>query len=98
MHPCRRSSPSAWMPPWLQGTRVADMAGRFGAEVVELKTEAGTSFSLDTLAAAVEKEKPAVLFLCQVGGQGGGTEGARLAIRRHWRPAGPGPSIGPAEY
>lgn len=47
------------------GTRVADMAGRFGAEVVELKTEAGTSFSLDTLTAAVEKEKPAVLFLCQ---------------------------------
>ena len=47
---------------------MADMAGRFGAEVVELKTEAGTSFSLDTLTAAVEKETPAVLFLCQVGG------------------------------
>lgn len=70
MHPCRQPSP-AWLPPWLQGTRVADMAGRFGAEVVELKTEAGTSFSLDTLTAAVEKEKPAVLFLCQVGGEEG---------------------------
>lgn len=53
---------------------MADMAGRFGAEVVELKTEAGTSFSLDTLTAAVEKEKPAVLFLCQARQQGGAAE------------------------
>eukprot|EP00889_Picochlorum_renovo_P004271 jgi/Picre1/31301/NNA_006654.t1 len=47
------------------GERVCDMAGRFGANVVELKKEAGKTFSFDELKAAVEKEKPAVLFLCQ---------------------------------
>ena len=41
------------------------MAGRFGAEVVNLQTEAGKSFSLAELTAAVEQHKPAVLFLCQ---------------------------------
>lgn len=47
------------------GTRVCDMAARFGAEVIDLQTPAGTSFSLATLKAAVEQHKPAVLFLCQ---------------------------------
>lgn len=41
------------------------MAGRFGAKVVDLKTAPGTSFSLETLKAAVEQHKPAVLFLVQ---------------------------------
>lgn len=47
------------------GARVADMASRLGAEVVEMKVEAGKTFSYDQVKAAVEKEKPAVLFLCQ---------------------------------
>lgn len=47
------------------GARVADMAGRFGAKVVELKAEAGETFSLEKLTAALEEHKPAVLFLCQ---------------------------------
>ncbi|KAI3429701.1 hypothetical protein D9Q98_005786 [Chlorella vulgaris] len=47
------------------GTRVCDMADRFGAEVVNLQTAAGTSFSLAELTAALEQHKPAVLFLCQ---------------------------------
>ena len=41
------------------------MADRFGANVVELKKEAGKTFNLAELTAAVEKHKPAVLFLCQ---------------------------------
>lgn len=49
----------------MQGTRVCDMAERFGATVVDLKKEAGKTFSIDDLTAAVEKHKPAVLFLCQ---------------------------------
>lgn len=47
------------------GTRVADMAERFRGDVVELKTDAGTTFSFDTIKSAVEQHKPAVLFLCQ---------------------------------
>eukprot|EP00887_Chlorella_sp_A99_P003976 scaffold11.g3976.t1 len=47
------------------GARVVDMAGRLGAEVVEIKAEPGTSFSYEALKAAVEAHKPAVLFLCQ---------------------------------
>ena len=47
------------------GERVADMADRFGANVVELKKEAGKTFSYDELKEAVETHKPAVLFLCQ---------------------------------
>lgn len=35
-------------------------------DVVELKTDAGTTFSFDTIKSAVEQHKPAVLFLCQV--------------------------------
>ena len=47
------------------GTRVCDMAERFGAKVVDLKKEAGKTFSLEELTKAVETHKPAVLFLCQ---------------------------------
>lgn len=47
------------------GTRVCDMAERFGANVVDLKKEAGKTFSLEELTKAVETHKPAVLFLCQ---------------------------------
>jgi alanine-glyoxylate transaminase / serine-glyoxylate transaminase / serine-pyruvate transaminase len=47
------------------GERVCDMADRFGAEVVDLKKEAGKTFSLAELTEAVETHKPAVLFLCQ---------------------------------
>lgn len=36
------------------------------AKVVNLEQEAGKSFSYDQLKKAVEKHKPAVLFLCQV--------------------------------
>jgi len=49
------------------GTRVADLAQRYGGDVVELKAEAGKSFSLAELTKALETHKPAVLFLCQVG-------------------------------
>jgi alanine-glyoxylate transaminase/serine-glyoxylate transaminase/serine-pyruvate transaminase len=47
------------------GTRVCDMAERFGANVVDLKKEAGKTFSYDELKAAIEEHKPALLFLCQ---------------------------------
>ncbi len=47
------------------GARVADLADRFGANVVEMKVEAGKTFSYDAIKAAVETHKPAVLFLCQ---------------------------------
>eukprot|EP00887_Chlorella_sp_A99_P000709 scaffold5.g709.t1 len=47
------------------GTRVADMAERYGANVVELKTGPGRTFSLEELTAAVQQHKPAVLFLAQ---------------------------------
>jgi alanine-glyoxylate transaminase/serine-glyoxylate transaminase/serine-pyruvate transaminase len=47
------------------GERVADMAGRFGAEVVELKCPTGSTFSIEELKTALITHKPAVLFLCQ---------------------------------
>ncbi|GBF94809.1 hypothetical protein Rsub_07981 [Raphidocelis subcapitata] len=47
------------------GQRVADLAARYGGDVVELKAEAGRSFSLAEMTAALEKHRPAVLFLCQ---------------------------------
>lgn len=47
------------------GARAADMAERLGANVVEIKVEAGKSFSYEQLKGAVEQHKPAVLFLCQ---------------------------------
>jgi hypothetical protein len=34
--------------------------------VIELKCPTGTTFSKEELTAALEKHKPAVLFLCQV--------------------------------
>lgn len=55
----------ACLPRPAQGERVCDMAERFGADVVELKKEAGKTFDFEELKAAVEKHKPAVLFLCQ---------------------------------
>ncbi|KAK9842592.1 hypothetical protein WJX81_008023 [Elliptochloris bilobata] len=47
------------------GLRVADIGERFGAKVVHLKKDAGHTFSYDELKEAVEKHKPAALFLCQ---------------------------------
>lgn len=47
------------------GARVADLAGRFRADVVELKKPAGQSFSLEELKASLVQHRPAVLFLCQ---------------------------------
>jgi aspartate aminotransferase-like enzyme len=41
------------------------MAGRFGAKVIELKVEAGKSFSLPELQAALKKHRPQLLFLTQ---------------------------------
>jgi hypothetical protein len=49
------------------GTRVADLAARYGGDVIELKAEAGRSFSLAEMTKALETHKPAVLFLCQAG-------------------------------
>lgn len=47
------------------GQRVCDMAGRFGAKVVDLKCETGRTLTKDQIAAALREHKPAVLFLCQ---------------------------------
>lgn len=47
------------------GARVADMADRFGAKVVEVKAEAGHGLAFADLKAAVEQHKPSVLFVCQ---------------------------------
>ncbi|KAK9818420.1 hypothetical protein WJX72_012441 [[Myrmecia] bisecta] len=47
------------------GERVVDMAGRYGAKVVDLKKQAGHGFTYDELKKAIEEHKPAVLFLCQ---------------------------------
>lgn len=48
------------------GMRVADLAARYGANVVELTTGGeARSFSLDEIRSAVEAHKPALLFLCQ---------------------------------
>ncbi|DBB13735.1 hypothetical protein WJX82_008959 [Trebouxia sp. C0006] len=47
------------------GMRVADLAQRYGGNVVELKQAPGKSFSYKELKAAIEKNKPAALFLCQ---------------------------------
>lgn len=38
---------------------------RFAAKVVHLKKEAGKTFSYDELKEAIEKNKPAAVFLCQ---------------------------------
>ncbi|BDA46134.1 Serine-pyruvate aminotransferase, mitochondrial [Coccomyxa sp. Obi] len=47
------------------GSRVCDMAARYGANVVNLEKEAGKAFSFEELSQAVTQHKPAVLFLCQ---------------------------------
>ena len=48
------------------GMRVADLAGRYGAKVVEMTVGGeARAFSLDEITKAVEKHKPALLFLCQ---------------------------------
>lgn len=47
------------------GSRVVDMAGRYGAEVINLEAGGGRSYSFEELKTAVETHKPAVLFLCQ---------------------------------
>ena len=38
-------------------------------QVVDLRAEPGTSLSYEAIKASVEQHKPAVLFLCQVGGR-----------------------------
>ena len=50
------------------GARVADLAARYGADVAEIRAEAGRGFSLEELTKALEQHKPAVLFLCQARG------------------------------
>lgn len=57
--------PTPSLSPSPAGTRVANMAARFGAKVHELKAEAGGTFSLADIKAGVEAHKPAVVFLCQ---------------------------------
>jgi alanine-glyoxylate transaminase/serine-glyoxylate transaminase/serine-pyruvate transaminase len=47
------------------GERVADLSARYGGDVIELKCPTGTTFRKEELTAALEKHKPAVLFLCQ---------------------------------
>ncbi|KIZ02593.1 Serine--pyruvate aminotransferase [Monoraphidium neglectum] len=58
------------------GERVADMAGRFRAEVVQLRAPAGKTFSTGELKAALEEHKPAALFLVQ----GESSTGAHQAL------------------
>ena len=58
------------------GARVADLAGRYGANVVEMTVNGeARAFTLDEIKQNVEKHKPAVLFLCQ----GESSMGAHLA-------------------
>ena len=57
---------AACRPAALQGERVCDMAGRFGANVVPVRVEPGRSISLQQLTEAVQQHKPAVVFLVQV--------------------------------
>lgn len=47
------------------GARVVDMATRYHAKVVDLKVDAGKTFTFKQLKEAVETHKPALLFLCQ---------------------------------
>lgn len=48
------------------GMRVADLAARYGANVVEMKVDGEPrGFTLAEIKSNVEKHKPAVLFLCQ---------------------------------
>jgi len=45
------------------GVRSADMARRQGATVKEIKTEAGTTFTLDQIEAGVKEHKPDMVFM-----------------------------------
>ncbi|KAG2427967.1 hypothetical protein HXX76_011954 [Chlamydomonas incerta] len=47
------------------GERVGILSRRYNADVIELKTPAGTTFSYEALKAALTQHKPKVLFLCQ---------------------------------
>lgn len=47
------------------GERVADLAERYGGEVIALNKTPGGTFSIDELKAAVKQHKPAILFLVQ---------------------------------
>ena len=47
------------------GMRVADLAARYGAKVVEMKVDSIRAFTYEEIKANVEEHKPALLFLCQ---------------------------------
>ncbi|KAF6263065.1 pyridoxal phosphate-dependent transferase [Scenedesmus sp. NREL 46B-D3] len=47
------------------GERVADLSERYQGDVIQLKAEAGKTFSSAELKAAVAQHKPAILFLVQ---------------------------------
>mmetsp|Transcript_39370 Transcript_39370/g.47736 ORF Transcript_39370/g.47736 Transcript_39370/m.47736 type:complete len:422 (+) Transcript_39370:79-1344(+) len=47
------------------GSRVCELAERFGGEVINLQKEAGSTYSLEELKTAIETHKPQVMFLCQ---------------------------------
>ena len=64
------------------GQRIAEMAGRYGADVRLLETDWGQVFTLDELKAGLEKHRPAVLALVH-----GETSRWRLpTLGRGWRP------------
>jgi alanine-glyoxylate transaminase/serine-glyoxylate transaminase/serine-pyruvate transaminase len=71
------------------GERVAILSRRYNADVVELKTPAGTTFSYDALKKALQEHKPKLLFLCQ-GESSTGTHQVRSP--RTWRPPLPCPA------
>ena len=63
----------------LWGMRVADLARRYGANVVEMSTNGeARAFSLDEIKQHLQQHKPALLFLCQ----GESSMGALLRRRR----------------
>ncbi len=45
------------------GMRMTDMAGRYGAEVVEIKKPWGEAFSFEEISAAVKEHKPAIFAI-----------------------------------
>eukprot|EP00894_Picocystis_sp_ML_P002433 jgi/Pico_ML_1/52950/g3583.t2 len=47
------------------GSRVVDLSGRYGAQVISMDKEGGQTYSLEEITAAIEKHKPQALFLCQ---------------------------------
>lgn len=46
------------------GERHLDMASRYGAKLIPVRTPWGTAFSFDTIKAAIEKHKPTVVWIC----------------------------------